>query len=52
MFLQHEFDLIVRGHLEYTLPLSKKLQKVSVDTRVTVKPNAADQEPDDLVHII
>ena len=50
--LQHEFDLIVRGHLEYTLPLSKKLQKVSVDTRVTVKPNAADQEPDDLVHII
>jgi hypothetical protein len=50
--IQHEFDLIVRGTLKYTLPLSQKFRSVSVDARATVKPNAADQEPDDIVHII
>ncbi|KAH9213451.1 vacuolar segregation subunit 7-domain-containing protein [Leptodontidium sp. 2 PMI_412] len=49
--VQHEFDLIVRGTLKYTLPLSPRVRSVSVEGRVTVKPNAADQDPED-VHII
>ncbi|TGO81398.1 hypothetical protein BPOR_1172g00010 [Botrytis porri] len=49
--LQHEFDLIVRGTLKYTLPLSSKAKSIGVEGRATVKPNAADQDPDN-VHII
>lgn len=49
--LQHEFELIVRGTLKYTLPLNPKLRSISVKGQVTVKPNAADQDPD-TVHII
>lgn len=49
--LQHEFELIVRGTLKYTLPLSSKARSVGVEGRVTVKPNAADQDPDN-IHII
>lgn len=49
--LQHEFDLIVRGTLKYTLPLSSRARSVGVEGRATVKPNAADQDPDD-VHSI
>jgi hypothetical protein len=49
--LQHEFELIVRGTLKYTLPLNQKLRSISVKGQVTVKPNAADQDPD-TVHII
>ncbi|TVY18907.1 Vacuolar segregation protein 7 [Lachnellula arida] len=49
--LQHEFELIVRGTLRYTLPLSQRVRSISVEGRVTVKPNAADQDPD-TVHII
>lgn len=49
--LQHEFELIVRGTLKYTLPLNQKLRSISVKGQVTVKPNAADQDPD-AVHII
>ncbi|KAL3424386.1 hypothetical protein PVAG01_03667 [Phlyctema vagabunda] len=49
--VQHEFDLIIRGSLKYTLPLSQKIRSVTVEGRVTVKPNAADQDPDS-VHII
>ncbi|KAG4033848.1 hypothetical protein MFRU_004g03480 [Monilinia fructicola] len=48
--LQHEFDLIVRGTLKYTLPLSSKARSIGVEGRATVKPNAADQDPDN-VHI-
>ncbi|RDL37483.1 Uncharacterized protein BP5553_04916 [Venustampulla echinocandica] len=48
--LQHEFDLIVRGTLKYTLPLSSRVRSIPVEGRVTVKPNAADQDPD-TVHI-
>ena len=44
--VQHEFDLIIRGTLKYTLPLSQKVREISVEGRVTVKPNAADQDPD------
>ncbi|KAF7861494.1 hypothetical protein EAF04_008057 [Stromatinia cepivora] len=49
--LQHEFELIVRGTLKYTLPLSSKARSVGVEGRATVKPNAADQDPDN-IHII
>jgi hypothetical protein len=49
--LQHEFELIVRGTLKYTLPLSQKERKISVEGRVTVMPNSADQDPEN-VHII
>jgi len=49
--IQHEFDLIVRGTLKYTLPLNPSLRTISVEGRVTVKPNAANQDPD-AVHII
>lgn len=44
--VQHEFDLIVRGTLKYSLPLSQTTRKLSVEGRVTVKPNAADTDPD------
>jgi hypothetical protein len=44
--LQHEFDLIVRGTLKYTLPLSQKVRRVSVEGRTTVKPNAVDDDDD------
>jgi hypothetical protein len=48
--LQHEFDLIVRGTLKYSLPLSTRVRSISVEGRITVQPNAADQEPD-IAHI-
>ncbi|TAQ89414.1 hypothetical protein B7494_g2295 [Chlorociboria aeruginascens] len=48
--LQHEFELIVKGTLKYTLPLSQKVRRISVEGRASVEPNAADQDPD-LVHI-
>lgn len=49
--LQHPFDLIVRGTLKYSLPLSPRVRSISVDGRITVQPNAADQDPDDIAHI-
>jgi hypothetical protein len=45
--VQHEFELIVRGTLKYTLPLSQKVRSISVEGRATVKPNAADDPDDD-----
>lgn len=44
--LQHEFDLIVRGTLKYTLPLSHRVRSISVEGRAAVKPNSADDDPD------
>lgn len=49
--LQHEFELIVRGTLKYALPFSQKYRSISVEGRITVKPNAADTDPE-TVHII
>jgi hypothetical protein len=49
--IQHEFELILRGTLKYTLPLNSRSRNISVEARATVKPNAADQDPD-TVHII
>ena len=48
--VQHEFDLIVRGTLKYSLPLNQRVRSISVEGRVTVKPNAADQDPD--LHVV
>lgn len=48
--VQHEFDLIVRGTFKYILPLGQKQKTISVEGRVRVKPNAADQDPEE-VHI-
>jgi hypothetical protein len=39
--LEDEFDLIIKGVLKYTLPLSQNVRSVSVSGRTTVKPNAA-----------
>jgi hypothetical protein len=44
--VQHEFDLIIRGTLKYTLPLTQRVRTATVDGRVTVKPNAAIRKPD------
>jgi hypothetical protein len=49
--IQHEFELILRGTLQYTVPLNSRSRNISVEARATVKPNAADQDPD-TVHII
>lgn len=49
--LQHPFDLIVRGTLKYALPLSPRVRSIRVEGRITVQPNAADQDPDDIAHI-
>lgn len=46
--LQHEFDLIVRGTLKYSLPLSQRVRSIGVEGRITVQPNAADQDPDEV----
>ncbi|KAK6579618.1 hypothetical protein PZA11_007854 [Diplocarpon coronariae] len=48
--VQHEFDLIVQGTLKYTLPLNQKVRSISVKSRIRVKPNAADQDPEE-IHI-
>lgn len=40
--LQDEFDLIIKGVLKYTLPLSQRVRSVTISGRTTVKPNAAD----------
>jgi len=48
--VQHEFDLILRGVLKYSLPLSNRVRSVEVHGRTTVKGNQAD-DPDKL-HII
>lgn len=40
--LEHEFDLIVRGTLRYTLPFGGRVRSVSIEGRVAVEPNAAD----------
>lgn len=46
--VEHEFDLIIRGTLIYTLPLTQKIRTVIVEGRITVKPNASEQDPDRL----
>lgn len=38
---QDEFDLIVKGVVKYTLPLSARVRSATVSGRKTVKPNSA-----------
>ncbi|XP_044716922.1 vacuolar segregation subunit 7 domain-containing protein [Hirsutella rhossiliensis] len=38
---QHEFDLIVKGVVKYSLPLSAHVRSATVSGRTTVKPNSA-----------
>lgn len=45
--LQHEFELIIRGTLKYSLPLSQRIRSVSVEGRVTVQGNEAGHGPQD-----
>jgi hypothetical protein len=44
--LKYEFDLRIKGFLEYQLPLSQKIRKASVDFTTRVKPSK-DDVPDD-----
>ncbi|ROW03180.1 hypothetical protein VPNG_08170 [Cytospora leucostoma] len=39
--LQDEFDLIIKGVLKYSLPLSQRVRSTAISGRTTVKPNAA-----------
>jgi hypothetical protein len=38
---QNEFDLIVKGVVKYSLPLSARMRSATVSGRATVKPNSA-----------
>lgn len=38
---QNEFDLIVKGVVKYSLPLSTRIRSATVSGRTTVKPNSA-----------
>ncbi|PSR82442.1 vacuolar segregation subunit 7-domain-containing protein [Coniella lustricola] len=40
--LQDEFDLVIKGVLKYSLPLSQRVRSVAISGRATVKPNSAD----------
>ncbi|RCI09269.1 hypothetical protein L249_1512 [Ophiocordyceps polyrhachis-furcata BCC 54312] len=40
---QHEFDLIVKGVVKYSLPLSAHVRSATVAGRTTVKPNSANK---------
>ncbi|EPE07881.1 phospholipid metabolism enzyme regulator [Ophiostoma piceae UAMH 11346] len=40
--LDDEFDLIIKGVLRYSLPLSQRVRSALIEGRRTVKPNAAD----------
>ncbi|ROV94553.1 hypothetical protein VMCG_08161 [Cytospora schulzeri] len=39
--LQDEFDLIIKGVLKYSLPLSQRVRSTTISGRTTVMPNAA-----------
>jgi hypothetical protein len=39
--LQDEFDLLVKGVLKYSLPLSQRVRSATISGRTTIKPNAA-----------
>ncbi|OAA62953.1 hypothetical protein ISF_04829 [Cordyceps fumosorosea ARSEF 2679] len=45
LIYQNEFDLIIKGVLKYTLPLSARVRSATVSGRTTVKPNSANDPP-------
>ncbi|CAN8105881.1 unnamed protein product [Discula destructiva] len=40
--IQEDFELIIKGVLKYSLPLSQRIRSVTISGRTTVKPNSAD----------
>ena len=44
--LEHPFELIVRGVLHYSLPISSGVQSAKISGTVTVEPQAGDEAPD------
>ena len=38
--IQHEFELIVRGNLRYSLPFSSRMRRVVISSRVVVHPTS------------
>ncbi|SPQ20892.1 ce671f73-3a2e-4d86-8a6d-21c11dd39fc4 [Thermothielavioides terrestris] len=43
--LEDEFQLILKGVLKYTLPLSQRVRTATISGKATVKPNAANDPP-------
>ncbi|KAK4104483.1 hypothetical protein N658DRAFT_179375 [Parathielavia hyrcaniae] len=43
--MEDEFQLILKGVLRYTLPLSQRVRTATVSGKATVKPNAANDPP-------
>ncbi|KAK4121280.1 hypothetical protein N657DRAFT_578048 [Parathielavia appendiculata] len=43
--MEDEFQLILKGVLKYTLPLSQRVRTATVSGKATVKPNAANDPP-------
>ena len=43
--LDDEFQLILKGVLKYTLPLSQRVRTATISGKTTVKPNAANDPP-------
>jgi hypothetical protein len=39
--IQDEFDLVLKGVVKYSLPLSQRVRSASISGRTTVKPNSA-----------
>ncbi|MCJ1255666.1 hypothetical protein MMC24_003483 [Lignoscripta atroalba] len=46
--IQHPFELIVRGVLRYSLPMSSKIKSASIGGSVTVRPEASVDQVDDV----
>jgi hypothetical protein len=43
--MEDEFQLILKGVLKYTLPLSQRVRTATISGKTTVKPNAANDPP-------
>ncbi|KAK4040297.1 vacuolar segregation subunit 7-domain-containing protein [Parachaetomium inaequale] len=43
--VEDEFQLILKGVLKYTLPLSQRVRTATISGKTTVKPNAANDPP-------
>lgn len=43
--MKDEFQLIIKGVLKYTLPLSQRVRTATISGKTTIKPNAANDPP-------
>lgn len=50
--LKHEFNLIVRGRLNYNLPFNQEMKSINVEFQVSVTPKAGEISPNDTSHIL